>query len=211
MSDEPTGDKFVFGNTMKSTVGRIYASGSFGKIQHECPGVESLFRPIMSFSCVPLPGTEEWLELLIFSDAIAAVRAMTKEELLAQEQDDLYYLSTWPELGGILDLIQKQLKPSNRLADALFRADTTELTRAAKAVTAEYSDTMHALVKAAKAEMLEEPPLAGDTTMGLNKEWIDWYMTVNKCATWVAIREGKARLRKAKLVPKRPKRTPNPK
>jgi len=41
-----------------------------------------------------------------------------------------------------------------------------------------------------------EPVLLGDTSMGLNVEWINWYMKTNSTCAYNAIKEGKRRRRK---------------
>lgn len=39
-----------------------------------------------------------------------------------------------------------------------------------------------------------EPELRGDTTFGLNVEWINWYCRVNNTAVWKARKAGKRKL-----------------
>lgn len=48
----------------------------------------------------------------------------------------------------------------------------------------------------AKEEFGPEPKLQGDTTFGLNVDWINWYCNVHGTAVWKARKEGKRQLAK---------------
>lgn len=47
-----------------------------------------------------------------------------------------------------------------------------------------------------KVQTPGEPVLQGDTTFGLNVEWINWYCEKHGTAVWKARKEGKRRLAK---------------
>lgn len=155
------GDKFVFGNTMKSTVGKVKGLTNPGAGEH-------LFRDTSVNNLVFLPkgtvmeslGLE--FEAGIFHDAVVAVRGKTAEELLATERLELYQLAGNHSVRHILQ--------------ELMLPDDTE------------------------------PQLTGSTSMGLNPEWITWYMKKFNVLTWVAIREGKYRLKQLGLARKRGKK-----
>ncbi|MNM47270.1 hypothetical protein D3C81_582330 [compost metagenome] len=154
-------DKFVFGNTMKSTIGEVKG------LTHPGAG-EAFFRDISVGHLTPLPkgtvmstlGLE--FEAAIFHDAVVEVRGKTAEELLATERLELYQLA---KSHSVRHILQELMIPDEA-----------------------------------------EPQLTGSTSMGLNPEWITWYMKKFNVLTWVAIREGKHRLKRLGLARKRGKK-----
>ena len=163
-------DKFVFGNTMKSTAGKVL----WGERQVD----DLVFRdPRIGVSeIIPVHLDSETMdtlqavheEMCVFNEAVEQVAHMSPEELQATEQLELYQLAGNHSVRGILQ---------------------------------------HLIIPE-----VPEPEIRGKTTMGLSVAWLDWYMNTFKVKAWVAIKEGKLRLRAMKAQPKRKKkRSINPK
>lgn len=83
------------------------------------------------------------------------------------------------------------------------------LDEAVEAVRAIPSSELQAVATQA-TETLEEPPLEGDTSFGINPKWLDWFAQTTGKRYRIAIKVGKRLLREKQLKKRVDRHRPRP-
>lgn len=207
-----SGDKLIMGNTMKSTIGAVI------------PAPEVEVRPLFSDDAIDARLTTEQVLAMYKQFAPDFLRRARRQALIDVQLMHGYAVERMRENPAVeqspelLDMLAKVVcrdifteavmelldKPVGELLDI----ETADL----QVLSSNRSVNYLLAVLANNAE--PEPPVAGDTSMGLNTAWLDWFMTTFNVKAWIAIKEGKRRLRELGLARKRSRMKPrstNPK